>query len=202
MVLKTRNIKVKKVSNEISLSTAQYSVSYKQKKETVENTRKSSYEIISALKDNSDLLIEMDSSLFFLPEKNRAGFIRDYMKKFKALELDYRYYNAPANSNSLKGFLMGDKTTERHQLLLYLPHEIWLTEEFRSILPIHGIRYYIIPEQLKPDDLFIKFYQMMDIDKLDYFPLIIFVPGTIPYIGLNSKFFTIDDIKKKLRNKI
>ncbi|NLM96882.1 MAG: hypothetical protein GX175_04620 [Halanaerobiaceae bacterium] len=194
-----KELKIKKASNKINLETAQYSVSFKQIRETAESSRDCIYEIISLLKDNNDLLIEMDSSLFFLPVKERETFIKNCINEFRTLNLEYRYSKFTSNNTSLLGLILGKREIERHHLLLYLPHETWLRDEFRSILPIHGIRFYVIPEPLKADELFFEFYRMMDTDKLDYFPLIIFIPGAISHIGLNSKFFTIDDLKKKLR---
>ncbi|HLV09764.1 MAG TPA: hypothetical protein VKY40_06120 [Halanaerobiales bacterium] len=199
MKSKNSGLKVKKISDEITLETAQYSIFYNQEN-SKEKAREASYQIISNLKKKDDLIIEVNSNYFNLPEKKREDYFREIIENIRYLKLNYKYRKIPFNSTSIFGMKFNRKS-QTHQLISYIPHDIWLTEEFRSRLPIHGARYYITPGQVNPEKIIDEFEQMMDEEKLDFFPLIIFDAGTLSNIGINSKSISLEELKNRLTVK-
>lgn len=197
MVLENKNIKLKQVNTDASLESAQISLTYKQQG-SEEKARESSYEILSALKSDNDVIIELNSTLFNLPDKEKDSYFRKFVETIRSLDLEYRYRKVSVNTQSIFSFLFGQKTVQAHEILVYVPHEVWLTETFRSILPIYGARYYVTKEAAEADEILEEMYRMMDFDKLDFFKLIIFDAGTLSSMGINSSSLTIEDLKEML----
>jgi hypothetical protein len=197
MTLKDLKIRLKQVSNELSLNSAQYALTYRSSG-SEETARESSYQILSTLKDDHDLIIEINSAYFNLSNKKKEEYFHDFVNGIRTLDLVYKYRKVSVNSSSSFAFLFGNKTTQAHEIMIYVPNKVWLTEEFRSLSPIYNARYYITENNTQADEILEKMYQMMDTEKLEFFPLIIFDGGILSNMGINSKTYTLEDLEKKL----
>ena len=201
MNLKSYKITVKKNKNNSKLNSAQFSLAYKQDKTKVE-IKKQIYEIISAFKGSNNVLVEMNSSMFSI-QSGKDLHVKRFINSIRKLDLDYRYNKIPANSDpSFFSRLMGKKDSEyAHEILTFVPHDIWVTKDFQDIVPLCGIRYYITKNDttdIEGEKLLNKMSKMMDCEKLDYFKVIIFDGGQLANMGINSHHLAINDIKELL----
>lgn len=201
MNFKNSEISLRKNKDNSNLSSAQFSLTYQQHK-LKSDQKKQSYEIISALKGNQDVIIEMNSSLFSV-HNEKDSYVKKFINSIRELDLDYRYSKVPAKSSqSILSKLMGKGDNQHaHEILTFVPHNIWSTEDFQKIIPLCGIRYYITKdtaEDIKGEELLDKMSRMMDNEKLDYFKFTVFDGGQLGNMGINSKDLSINDIKQLL----
>lgn len=108
--------------------------------------RSASYAIISRLKEQSDLFLEIKSELLNLPpgERGAAGF--SFLETVRRFGLDYRHRKRTSPKNTRVfgiEITFGKHTIEEHDILAYLPDSIWRREDFYSWLPLYGVRYYV-----------------------------------------------------------
>lgn len=201
MNFESYSIKLKKNKNDSNLDSAQFSLSYKQHK-TKADIKKQSYEIISALKGDNNLIIEMNSSLFSA-RVDKDSHVKKFVNSIRDLNLDYRYNKVPAKGSPsfLSKIFGGDDNEYAHEILAFVPHNIWSTEDFENIIPLCGIRYYITKRtalDIGGEELLNEMSRMMDSEKLNYFKFIIFDGGRLANMGINSDHLSINDIKQRL----
>lgn len=201
MNLKSNEIKLRKNKRDSKLSSAQFSLTYKQQKSKSE-MKKQIYDIISTLKGKNDVLIEMNSSLFSVRNEKNA-YVKKFINSIRKLDLDYRYSKVPAKNNQsiLSNFLGKEDNEHAHEILTFVPHDIWTTETFQKIIPLCGIRYYITKdtvEKIDGEELLNKMSRMMDSEKLDYFKFTVFDGGQLGNMGINSNHLSLNDIKQLL----
>lgn len=193
------NIRVKENKSSWGLNMPRYMVSYKNNSIEEENC-KNSYEIISSLKGNNDLFIEFNSSLLVNGEAKRELCTSNFIKAVKAMSLNFRYRKgAPTYKKSFFAQLLGGGNKEAHEMLVYIPDDIWKQEGFNSILP-SGMRYYIINGPTDGNKLLEDIFngQLMDDEKIDLFKLIIFDCSSFGQMGIVSNSMSIDEVKQLL----
>lgn len=200
MAIKDLKIKVKENKSDGSFSSPKFSISMKQSSSSDEN-RANSYEVLSALKGDSDIIIEVNSSLLNIPPWQRETYAKDFLYSVRELGLDYRYKKGVSQSSlsflaQLFGF--GKNNQSAHEILAYVPHSVWESENFYKILPIHGARYYVLKEPGDSSKILDQISNMLDEEKLDYFKFTVFDTSTFSYMGINGNNLTIDDIKRSL----
>lgn len=197
--MKDKKIKFKVNKSDGGLNSPQFSISWKQPA-SEDDTKLSSYEILSALKGDNDILIEVNSSLFNAPVSERETCAMNFLESVRDLGLDYRYRKGTSQaSQSFISQLFGfNKNVQSHEILAYIPDKIWRTEGFYRVLPTYGARYYITREPVESSKILDDMSRMLDSEKLDYFKLTVFDSSIFSYMGLSSKTMTADDIKQAL----
>src|SRR5690554_1495315 len=161
-------VKIKQNNHKANLDSAQYTLTFKSK------DKEANYRILSALVQEDDLLIEIDSSWF--SNNKKEIYFKEILQYIRTNDLDYNYNKITNNDiQSIFGNLY-NKNTVVHKTIFYLPNNIWKSESFRSIIPINGARYYILNKN--NDEKILKYMgKMMDNEILDYFKLIVYDPG-------------------------
>lgn len=186
-------IQLKKISDQLNLESAQYTLTYPA------NQENANYQILSALIDSHDVLIEINSSRFaLLPEKREEHF-KQLMQSFRDHNIEYRYHKILDTSNPSIFSRLFKKDNTAHKMIAYLSHEFWQSEEFRSMMPIRGARYYVLEE---PENSIIdKMQQMMEEEIMEYFRLIIFDPGYEDFkrMGINSARLSNKELNELLK---
>lgn len=198
MPFDNKSIKVKENKSDGSLSSPRFSISLKHLTSLNEN-RLTSYEILSALKGDNDVLIEANSSLFNMPLPERKSYAISFLNSVRELGLDYRYRKGVSQvSQSILAQLLRNKNTGSHEILAYVPNKVWEMEGFYRILPLYGTRYYITKEPVESGKILDDMSRMLDSEKLEYFRLIVFDSSSLGYMGINSSSMTLSDIKQVL----
>ncbi len=118
-----------------------------------------SYKLINKLVGDNDIILHVYSALFSCPENKRADIALKFISDIKSYGLQYRYRKTRPTETSFasKLFSFGNKE-DVHDTLVYIPNCIWQEEGFRNIIPIQGIRYYIIKPGIDAFDIIEKMY--------------------------------------------
>ena len=165
----------------------------------VEQQINNSYETLSKLIGNSDIVIVLDTSLMNLSSTKREPLALEFLENIRALGVAYKCTKTASSPNTslLSGF-MGKKETQGFEIMAYIPHEIWVRDDFKKVLPFYGARYLVAKEKTEGSKLLDDMQKMLDTEKLDYFKLIIFSAIFFNSMGISAKYLTLSDIKNIL----
>lgn len=198
-------IKIKENKGAYGVETAKYYISYSGKGNN-DVHRKKSYDIISALKGDRDVLIEMKSSLLSLEVFKREKCSIDFLKGVKDLGLSFRSRKVPAkDSGSIltKLFSFGQTPKDAYEIIAHVPGDTWNDPGFKSIIPYFGVMYYICKENSDApkimDDLFNG--QIFDEEKFDLFKFFIYDCTDFGQMGVFTKDMEYADLERILCGK-
>ncbi len=109
--------------------------------------KKVSYDIISRLVKDQDLLLEIQSALFYGSKLDDNGKIFEkILNQLREMNLDYRYRRNLC-SKEIKLFGVSVSTNQKgteHELLIYIPNHIWVKDGFWESLPESGVTYHLL----------------------------------------------------------
>lgn len=168
-----------------------------------EKVKQESYKIISALIKNKDIILEIKTELLSLTRQNREDYVLNFLNDIKTLGLNYRYKKLPPSAS--KGIFSFDfliKPIDNHEIITYVPNEIWNNPQFAEKLPIFSIKYNILKEKL---DINIVLDQInnghITGDELfTIFDLAVFDCSRLGQMGIFTKSKKLEDIKTMLSN--
>ncbi|AEY65469.1 hypothetical protein [Clostridium sp. BNL1100] len=127
----------KKVKGAIS----DFTISYSSKNP---NNKSASNKIISALKGNENIIIEIDSSLMTLDEDKKNYLLGRLTAALERMSLNYIinkvYYD---KKRSFLSVPIESKKVEGLEIYVFADDNIWGNEEFTDVIPEYGVRYYI-----------------------------------------------------------
>jgi hypothetical protein len=201
MIFGNKKIKIIENKGKVSLSSPRFIIDYVNSRNKTEDGQSKSYELISLLKNKSDVFVEVNSLLLSLPESKREGTAMDFIKSVKALGLDYRYRKiGSSRERPFFKLILNRESNENHEILVRVPNTIWEQETFKSILPLYGVRYYICNKSTDENKILDAMYngQLLDEEKIDLFNLIIFDYSNIGHMGIIGNNFTLEDLEKRI----
>ena len=198
MLSGNKRIKLRENKTDGSLGFARYSITVGVPA-SEEQCRQTSFDILSALKQDSDAIMEINSSLFNMNKNERDEIALLLLEDLKDLGLHYRYRKVSSvASPSFFSMLLGKKESQAHEFLVYIPDTVWQSENFKSLMPAYGARYYFLKESTDSGKVFDDMYRMLDSEKLNYFRLIVFDSGMLGSMGINTNSMDVKDIKSLL----
>jgi hypothetical protein len=181
-------------------SIARFFVSYNLYRNNNDNKQKS-YQLLSLLKQQNDLLLEIDSSLTTLTTPSEIEpAILGLLKDLKEMGIDCRHQKSEAKSNKgLFGFLNMNKPYTAHRIFAFIPDQVWREEAFQSLLPNYGVRYYICKGPVDGIKLLEDLHcgRILDDELIEQFDLIIYDCSDFGQMGINTKLSKVD-IQKRL----
>lgn len=174
-----------------------YTISYPGSSENSKNT---AHKIISALKSDCEMVMEISSSMLTVPHAERESYAMKFLDMARNMDLDYTYRKMPSNeSNPLLTLLLGKKNTSyNHEVLIRVPDEIWNSNDFISSLSVYGAKYYAIDKVPEGKEFLEKLQNMTDDEKLDLAKIIVFDVGCYGTMGIFTNCMTEEEIKEKL----
>lgn len=173
-----------------------YSLGYVPQKSDDIN-KNSGYGIISALKQNNDIIVEINDSLLSMKKKDRDNFVTAFLQSMDSLNISHAKRNVPHIANrGILGFFSKPKLEEAVNICFYLTNDQWNSPEFQKVYPKYGARYYICSPD-KPTSTE-ALYNMSDDERLNTFEFMIFDSGILRSMGINSKIRNMADIKALL----
>jgi hypothetical protein len=187
-----------KESKDISL--ARYFISYSSNRNNKGNRQKS-YQLLSLLKQQNDVILEIDSELTTLPTTSETETtIGSLLKDFTDMGIDYRHQKSEAKSNkNLFGIFNSNKTHTAHRILVCISDKLWHDDQFQLIIPSYGVRYYICKENIDAkkllEDLFCG--KIMEAEKQELFPFVIYDCSDFGQMGINTELS-----KAELQNRL
>lgn len=158
------------------------------------------YDAITKLIETNDVVIDLDSSLLSLPYPKRESHVMKFLETIRQLNLEYKYqkYESPSKPSLFSMLFGGNTNKKEHEILAYIPNDIWVKGEFKNKFPIYGARYFVLkgsPDSTKSlDDM----QKMLDEEKLEYFTMIIFNNAIINSMGIFTNHLDLPDLKRIL----
>ncbi len=202
--MESKNFKCKftEMTTETNFKDPQYSINYNTGK-SIESTV-ASYNIISALMEDKDIVMEINTSLFITGRNKSKTIAENFLSEIQKLDLIYNFRNIKCSNR--KGFLNlnfgKNKEEEEQEILVYVPNEIWKNNKLYTILPHSGIRYYIVDGNTDSEEdaktILDDMYKLNDEGKNDYYSMIIFDIVACTQMGIMTKKITASKIKNML----
>lgn len=134
-----------------------------------------SYEILSALKREQIVFLEIDSALFLLSKPQESEIqIETLIKDLSRLGIPYR--RQTFQTNQARGLLSSlgiNKTITTHRVFALIDNETWRQNEFKACLPGNGVRYYICKDAIDEQKIFedLSSGRLTDMDKRAFFSM-------------------------------
>ena len=189
-------LKLTKITNRNDINSPQYSLIYSHKRRP---QLKIGYEIISLLKENNDIILEIDTSLIVQTKSSNKFNYEDFISDIKKMNLQYSYKKSQAQRHDLLLTLFGFKRNEDvHIITVYVPDNVWKDEAFKKIIPDCGIRYYIMKGSDEARKVLDDMNMMTDREKNNYFLYVIYDASDFYQMGISSNYYGYDDIKRIL----
>lgn len=180
-MLKKTKIKISNISNKKE-PFSKFAVSYSTKKR--ENSQ-ISYEIVSSLKGENDIIIEINSSFLNFSEKESKEFLPRLLEELDNYQIKYKKRKILANNRkTILSVTVKNETVEGFELFAIIPNEIWKDDRFRKIIPKIGVRYYLPKTQSD-----INLDELIDLDesqKISLFKMVIFDYVLLGSMGINT----------------
>ena len=199
MELQGKHLKFKDNKTKGSLEAPQYTLTYRQTRDLDESSR-TSHAILSALAAGDAILLELNSSLFYTPDKPTDELIYQYIDKIKSLGLAYRYRKVPpSGSPSFLEKLVKGPRGDAHQLIVLKPHDFWKSENILSLILPYGVKYYMTGDPSTDTDLLDSVTNMTDKEKLECFRMIVFDMGLLGHMGIYTASVEPGEIKNLLK---
>ncbi|MGI6086177.1 MAG: hypothetical protein ACOYIF_12225 [Acetivibrionales bacterium] len=177
----------------------QFSLSYKP--EGGESKSDISYEILSALKKDRDVVIEINTSLILDAKRSIPFSPEKFLSQIRNLNLVYSYRKSQRQGKpDFFSFLFGGKRDEDcHEIIFYVPDDVWKAEAIKKILPTFGVKYYIKDNSGNDaHNVLDEMNRLTDKEKADYFSYVIFDVAEFNQMGISSNQYGSDDIKEAL----
>ncbi|NLM27737.1 MAG: hypothetical protein GX211_06110 [Clostridiaceae bacterium] len=200
MLFEKYKIKLKENSSSVDHNLPRFSLSYRAKKS---DPRHVSYNILTALSENSDIIIELNTDFFDSNPNVNGQYFQQFADEVLSLGLTYSRKEFPsARCYSILGFRIESKNKKNAQkIAVYVPRDIWTNESFRNHLPICGARYYITNRPMDAEDIVNKIWTMDGKEIKNTFKLIIFDYTFYGQMGIETNLYNIDDFNKLLGYK-
>lgn len=164
-----------------------------------------SYRILSCLKQQQDMIMEIDSQLTFLSQNESENAFSNLC--FSLTELGVDYQDLQSQVTTAKG-LFGvqthlTKTFTAHRIIVYLSDKLWHEARFQKIIPHFGVRYYIGREHADAHKLFedIRRGHIREDEKKDQFALVIYDCIASGQMGIRTSL-TQEELEQLIRKAV
>lgn len=134
------------VLTENKKSSPRYSLSYR-KADLDKPSKKLSYDIISRLVRDRGLILEINSSLFpDLAPDYKEKIFEGLVVKLRDMNIDYKYgkRSYPKKSKIIGVSISLSQMDTEHQLLIYVPNQVWVKDGFWELIPEYGVTYHVL----------------------------------------------------------
>lgn len=123
-----------------------FSLSYR-RADLDRSSKKQSYLIISRLVRDRNLILEINSSIFpDFGSGDKEKIIKELMIKLRELNIDYKYSKRTfPKKRKILGFSISlSEMDAEHQLMVYVPNDVWTRDGFWELIPEYGVTYHIL----------------------------------------------------------
>lgn len=179
----------KKVSN-----LSRFSITYSGKRM---DNREASYEIISALKKDSDIIMELNSTLMALSEHDKNVLHAKFLQELDNWGIKYKNKKTSVNARRVVFSIpLEGKKINGFELYVRIPGEIWYETRFKNIIPGSGVRYYMLQNDYESN--LNAFVELTEEEKIDLCKLVIFDNIALGSMGIITSALKICDLKDML----
>lgn len=172
-----------------------FSLSYSGKK--MDNAE-ASYQIISALKAETYLFIELNSSLVNMKANDKMNLAAIFMENLQSLGIQYISKKFMEDEKrKIFSISIDSKKVEGFEIYALIPNEIWCEQEYKKIIPQTGVRYYLPYENTESN--LTAFVDLDEEERLRLSKLVIFDYILLASMGINTTHLAKNDIERLLK---
>lgn len=187
-------IKITDNSNTKLAEYANFSIAYSSRK--MESSQVS-YEIISALKESNDLIIELNSALINLDVQKKNSLRNNFIEGLQNLGIEFTSKKvAVQEGRTILSITLDTKKVEGFEIYALVKHEIWLDKEFKKIIPRFGARYYL-PFAHAENNLS-AFLELSEDEKINVSKMVVFDNIVLGNMGIATKHIAINELNQLL----
>ncbi|QNU68241.1 hypothetical protein EHE19_007430 [Ruminiclostridium herbifermentans] len=192
-MIKNIKIKLSDISNKRD-SISKFTLSYSAK--NMSNSQ-ISYEIVSSLKAENDIIIEINCSFLKLSEKESKLLLSRLTNELDNFGVLYKKRKVLVHTRrTMLSISLKTEVIEGFELFAVIPDEVWKNEIFRSIIPNMGVRYYL-PTSIKDVNLD-EFIDLEEDERISQCNLVIFDYILSGSMGINTCKMKKEDIQALL----
>lgn len=168
------------------------------KKATDGQKRNNSYDILSKLIGKSDVIMELNGSLLSLPPKKRDACALEFIDSIKVLGLEYRRSKVVTSSSPSLLSLFKQVKVEDQVVAVYIPNEIWTSDDMRPLLSFYGAKYLVVKEASNSTEILDRLQGIKEEHQVDHFKLVAFDAISLNAMGIFTKDYELSDIQRML----
>lgn len=189
-------LKLSNITNKNNSGVSSFSLIYSGKKL---DGLEVSYQIISALKAETFLILELNSTLLNMGANDKMVLASEFKEELQYFGIQFISKKIMDNekrrvlSISLEG-----KKIEGFEIYALIPNEIWCDQEFKKVIPKVGARYYL-PFENSEGNL-PAFVDLDEEEKLKVSKMVIFDNTLLASMGIITTRLTKTDIEQLLVN--
>ena len=165
------------------------------KKVTNEQKKNNSYDILSRLIGKSDVIIELNGSLLSLPPKKRDACAMEFIDSINKLGLEYRRSKVVTPSSPTLLNLLKPVKVEHQVVAAYIPNEVWIKDDTKSLLSFYGAKYLVVKEASNPSDVLDQLQGMEEDEQVNHFRLIAFDAMSLNAMGIFTREYELSNIQ-------
>lgn len=182
-------------NNEKKSDLFRFSVAYSGKRM---KNQEAGYEIISALKKDSDIIIELNSTLINLGETDKQTVLLRLLKELEQLGVEYKNKKTSVSARrAILSIPLESKKIEGFELYALIPNEVWCQPEFKTALPEVGARYYLL-ENGNEGNLN-AFVDLSEEEKYRLCKMVVFDNSLLGNMGINTSGLAKSDLEDMLK---
>ena len=178
------------VLTENKATSPRYSLSYG-RAGLSKSSKKLSYDIVSSLTKDRDLILEVNSSLFFdshLGDKEKI--VEEIVAKLCEMNIDYKYRkHSYAKKKRILGISIPQSQTQtEHELLIFIPNHLWVKDGFWEFIPEFGVTYHVLRQNTDGPKLLEDIHtgRLMDKAIREYYETTIFDYFSFERMGIDT----------------
>ncbi len=198
MTLDKNIIKIKENKNN-KKGSPKYIVSYIKVRDDLKK-RQTAYEIISNIVKDKFVIIEISTNILGLHEGAREDFALNFIKKAMELGLNFRHKISPPAPKSLLSIALLQKNEDTHNVITYIPDEIWKRPDLMEIISTSGIKYYIYKNKIDENIILDRLNngQILRNELYEIFSLIIYNSCEAGQMGIYTESLSFNDLKNMI----
>ena len=175
-------------------SISKFAITYSAK--NIDNSQ-ISYEILSSLKAENDIIIEISSSFLKLSESESKMLLSKLIEELDNYGVMYKKRKISVHSRrTMLSISLKSEIIEGFELFAVIPDAIWRNENFKRLIPNMGVRYYL-PTSIKDVNLD-EFIDLEENEKISQCNWVIFDYILSGSMGINTCMMKKEDIQALL----
>jgi len=156
-----------------------------------QTSQKLSYDIISRLVKDRDLLVEVDSSLFSDSTSDaKEKVFAELVAKLRDWNIDYKYskHSSPEDRKIFGLSISRAQISIRHVLLIHIPNRFWVQDGFWELLPQQGVTYHVLNQETNGPELLDAIYvgRLLDEEIRKHYEATIFDYYSFGQMGIDT----------------
>ncbi len=187
-------LKLSDAVNNQNKDISSFSLSYAGKKM---NNSEVSYRIISALKAEAAIFIELNSSLLYMDTQDKKVLSEKFIGRLK--DMGIQHLNKKITDSQRRRVLsipLEGKKVEGFEIYALIPGEMWYQQEIKQALPSAGLRYYLSFND--SENNLSAFADLDEEERLKLSRLVIFDNADLGSMGINTAYLSKSEINRLL----